>query len=234
MITAEHITVRYDRKVALDDVSFHVNRGDYLAIVGENGSGKSTLIKALLGLKKIDSGRLSMDSALRIGYLPQLDESMASFPAKVKDIVRMGLLNRMGVRFFYRPSEKREADRAMEKVDMAVLAEKPFSELSGGQKQRVLLARALVSSREILFLDEPTTGLDPMATAELYDILDALNRDGLTILMVTHDVKTAIACAGKILHLSGKTVFFGDKTAYMQTDEFRNLSGVHHHDTDLH
>lgn len=230
MIKVQHLTVKYEKKIALEDISFDVKEGDYLAIVGQNGSGKSTLMKTLLGLKSASGGTISMGSFEKIGYLPQLDESLDNFPARVEEIVKIGLLNQVSFPYFYGKKEKERVNEVLEELKIYDLKKKYFGALSGGQKQRVLLARALIASRDILFLDEPTTGLDPIATKEFYDCLDELSLQGLTIVMITHDVQTAVNCAKSILHVNRKRLFFGAKEDYVQTEFYRLLSGVHIHD----
>ena len=230
MVTVDHLTVKYEKKIALEDISFTVAPGDYLAIVGQNGSGKSTLMKTLLGLKSPNGGSFSMGEFKKIGYLPQLDESLDNFPARVEEIVKIGLLNQSNFPYFYGKKERDKVDTVLKELRIYDLKKKYFGALSGGQKQRVLLARALVASQDILFLDEPTTGLDPIATKEFYDCLDQLSLQGLTIVMITHDVQTAVNCAKSILHVHQKMLFFGSKEDYLQTKYYTMLSGVHIHD----
>lgn len=230
MIRVTDLQVNYDSKIALADVTFDVCKGDYLAIVGENGSGKSTLLKTILGLKKPNKGIVEFSDKLKLGYLPQMDESMKDFPATVIEIIKMGYLNKMNHHICYPKKAINKVYEVMEKLNISDLKKKYFKNLSGGQRQRVLLARALVASDELLILDEPTTGLDPIATLEFYNELDRLNHEGLTIITVTHDVKTAVSCASKILHLNQKVLFFGSKEDYLSSDLFKLFGEVHLHD----
>ena len=199
-------------------LSFEVFAGDYLCIVGENGSGKSTLMKTILGLQMPISGRILTGDGLRkneIGYLPQQTVVQKDFPASVREIVLSGCQGRCGSRPFYSKEEKKLAADAMEKMQITPLAKRCYRTLSGGQQQRVLLARALCATRKMLLLDEPVSGLDPKVTAEMYALIQKLNyEDGITVVMISHDLNAALQYASHILHI-GDTVFFGTKAAYL-------------------
>lgn len=218
-ITGEALTLGYDGKAVLRDLNFTVEAGDYLCIVGENGSGKTTLMKTLLGLQPPLAGQIRLGEGLTrkdIGYLPQQTEVQRDFPALVREIVRSGFQGRCGLRPFYTRQEKAEADRMLQKVGAAELAGRCYRELSGGQQQRVLLARALCAAHKVLVLDEPVTGLDPEAAAQMYRLVADLKAEGITILMVTHDVGPALQAANRILHIGG-TVFCGSRQDYLQS-----------------
>lgn len=221
LIKCDGISLGYEGHVIVPELSFEVNAGDYLCVVGENGSGKSTLIKTLLGLIPPVAGKVETGEGLRqteIGYLPQQTLVQRDFPASVWEIVLSGNTNRMGFRPFYNSEEKERARSAMEKMDITPLKKRCYRELSGGQQQRVLLARALCATKKALLLDEPVSGLDPRVTAEMYELIERLNReDGITVVMISHDVAAAIRYADHILHI-GKTVFFGTKDEYLRTD----------------
>lgn len=227
MLAVKDLTIKYKNNVILDNVSFNIKKGDYLAIVGENGSGKSTLVKAMLGLKDY-TGTIDLSAFKSVGYLPQVDESLENFPTTVYEIVSLGLVNQ--IRFFFKKSDRKKIDETLKRLDIYDIKDSYFGALSGGQRQRVLLARALVSGSDILFLDEPTTGLDPIATEELYNIIDRLNEEGVTIVMVTHDINTCIKCAKSVLHLNRGILFYGSKDEYLSTDLYKVISGVHAHD----
>ena len=195
--------------------------GDYLCIVGENGSGKSTLIKGLLGLLKPSGGKLTVAEGLKttgIGYLPQQTAAQKDFPASVREVVLSGCLSRRGRRPFYSKTEKDIAAANMEKLGITQLAGQCYRELSGGQQQRVLIARALCATRELLILDEPITGLDPMAIQDFYSMIRKLNReDKVAIIMVSHDLRNAVEEANKILHLQKQVLFYGPAHDYMNS-----------------
>ena len=220
-IVCKNLVLGYEKHAVAEDINFSVNQGDYLCILGENGSGKSTLIKTLLGLTKPLSGEIQFGerlSAKEIGYLPQQTLTQRDFPASVWEIVRSGCLNRIGFRPFYSAAEKEIARENMELLGITSLANKCYRELSGGQQQRVLLARALCATRKMLLLDEPVAGLDPKATAELYEVIYELNqKHGTTIIMVSHDIMAAVPYASHVLHLSNKPLFFGTKDDYIKS-----------------
>lgn len=218
LLTCRDITLGYDNRKIVEALSFEVNAGDYLCVVGENGSGKSTLMKTILHLQQPLSGQILTGGGLKqteIGYLPQQTVVQKDFPASVREIVLSGCLNRCGPRPFYTRAEKRMAAERMEKLGIAHLAGRCYRELSGGQQQRVLLARALCAAQKMLLLDEPAAGLDPKAAAEMYALIKSLNReDGVTILMVSHDIAAALRYASHILHIGNGKLFFGPTAEY--------------------
>ncbi|MBO5204054.1 MAG: ABC transporter ATP-binding protein [Clostridia bacterium] len=226
-LSCQGVSLGYDGKEILHDLSFTVNEGDYLCIVGENGSGKSTLMKTILGLHSPMKGKIVTGDGLKqteIGYLPQQTVVQKDFPASVREIVLSGCQARCGLRPFYNAEEKQLAAEAMEKMNITHLAKRCYRELSGGQQQRVLLARALCATRKVLLLDEPVSGLDPKVTVEMYRLIHELNvRDGITVIMISHDIAAAMRYATHILHI-GKTVFFGTKLEYMDSDIGRGFT----------
>lgn len=220
-ITGENLTLGYEGKAVLRDLNFTVEAGDYLCIVGANGSGKTTLMKTLLGLQPPLGGTIRFGDGLtrrEIGYLPQQTQVQRDFPALVREIVRSGFQGRCGLRPWYTAQEKEEADRMLQKVGAADLAGRCYRELSGGQQQRVLLARALCAARKALLLDEPVTGLDPEAAAQMYRLIGDLHAEGVTILMITHDLGPALQQATRILHIA-TPVFCGSPRDYLRRTE---------------
>lgn len=228
LLTCENLALGYENTPVAEGLSFHVNAGDYLCIVGENGSGKTTLMKTILGLQSPLSGQIVTGDGLRrteIGYLPQQTAVQRDFPASVCEIVLSGCLSRSGTRPFYTKEEKHLATENMEKMGLTGLSRRCYRELSGGQQQRVLLARALCATRKMLLLDEPAAGLDPMVTAELYTLIEQLNhRDGITVIMISHDVAAAVKYASHILHIGHRPLFFGSKADYLQSGVGRIFS----------
>ena len=198
---------------AVKNASFSVEKGDYLVILGENGSGKSTLVRAILGLVRPAKGQILYGDGLKraqIGYLPQKSAAQRDFPASVEEVVRSGLVNRLGGRMWLGAQQKRRAAEKMRLMDVENMKNRPYRTLSGGQQQRVLLARALCATDSILLLDEPVTGLDPDATEEMYGVIRALNREHNTaIVMVSHDVNAALRDANKVLVMDHGVDFFG-------------------------
>lgn len=220
LITCENLTLAYDTGVVASGVSFALEAGNYLCIVGENGSGKSTLIKSILGLHPIHSGEMTVSPEIRkegIGYLPQHTPAQRDFPASVKEIVRSGCLRRAGLRPFLRRSDKMLADEAMTRMGIDHLAGRCYRELSGGQQQRVLLARAFCATGQLILLDEPIAGLDPLAMTEMYNMIADMNREGVAVIMVSHDVSAAVQYATHILHMGKTTSFFGTTEEYLAT-----------------
>ncbi|SHJ41120.1 metal ABC transporter ATP-binding protein [Lutispora thermophila] len=227
-LVCQNLSIGYDGKAILNDLSFSVNAGDYLCILGENGSGKSTLMKTILGLQSPINGKVMTGDGLRpneIGYLPQQTMVQKDFPASVREVVISGCHGRCGFRPFYSRKEKELADKMMEKMGVGHLSKCCYRELSGGQQQRVLLARALCATQKILLLDEPFAGLDPKVTGQLYELIDELNhRDGITIIMISHDINIALEHASHILHI-GKNVFYGTKEEYVERGAWHMLVG---------
>lgn len=232
LISCDNLSLGYDGKEILHGLSFMVDQGEYLCVVGENGSGKSTLMRTILGLQSPLSGAVHTGDGLRpneIGYLPQQTVVQKDFPASVWEIVLSGCQSKCGLRPFYRKEDKVMAQKMLEKLGLTALKKRCYRELSGGQQQRVLLARALCATRSLLLLDEPVSGLDPMVTAELYQIIQGLNReDGITIIMISHDIAAAIKYASHILHI-GPTIYYGTKEDYVNSplgQRFLEESGV--------
>lgn len=220
MLTVRNLSLGYDSHMIIKDLNFTVNTGDYLCIVGENGSGKSTLMKTLLHLMEPAGGEIVMGDGLKeneIGYLPQQTIVQRDFPASVREIVMSGCQARCGLRPFYNKEEKGLAQSNMERMGITDLADRCYRELSGGQQQRVLLARALCATRKILLLDEPVSGLDPNVTAQMYDLIHRLNTEGITIIMISHDIMAAVRYASHILHI-GDRVFFGTREEYKRSE----------------
>ena len=223
-ITCSDLALGYDGVIVCENLNFTVNKGDYICIVGDNGSGKSTLMKALLGLKMPDSGRIIRGEGMSggsIGYLPQQSDYQRDFPAAVREVVISGRVATLGARFFYNRGDKLAAHDAMRLLGICDIADKPYGELSGGQQQRTLLARALCAAREIILLDEPVAGLDPVATSEMYKLIRRINREsGITVIMITHDISAAVKYASGILHMGAHPEFFSSVKEYMDSPCF--------------
>lgn len=221
LLTCENASLAYDGRVVISGLDFSVEQGDLLCVTGENGAGKSTLIKGLLGLLRPKAGRIYTGDGLKhreIGYLPQQNRLQRDFPASVEEVVLSGCLNSIGHRPFYSAAEKARARDNMERMGIASISKECYGLLSGGQQRRVLLARALCATHRLLLLDEPAAGLDPIATAELYNMISILNHQhGITIIMVSHDIPSAVAIAKHILHLGNGGIFYGTPEEYRAT-----------------
>lgn len=228
LISCRDVCLSYENNTVIKNLSFNVEAGDYLCIVGENGSGKSTLVKAMLGLKETASGHLHFGEGIKkgeIGYLAQQTTAQKDFPASVYEVVISGCLADKRS-LFYTKKQKALVKENMEKLDVFSLKSRCFRELSGGQQQRVLLARALCATKKLILLDEPVTGLDPVVTSELYSIIRSINSDyGITIVMVSHDLDAAIKNASHILHLSKNDYFYGTVENYLSSDIYRSFTG---------
>ena len=220
-LICKNMELGYEGMTVAQGISFTINEGDYVCILGENGSGKSTLVKAILGLISPLGGEMIRTGGVKkneIGYLPQQTVVQKDFPASVKEIVLSGFISKAGLRPFYTKAEKELARKTMERLDIIGLEKRCYRELSGGQQQRVLLARALCAAGRMLLLDEPVTGLDPKAQAELYELVSGLNKEGVTIIMVSHDVAASVKYASHILHIGEKKqLFFGKTEDYLQS-----------------
>ncbi len=218
VVEMDRVTVRYQQLVALEEVTLKVAPGEFVAIIGPNGSGKTTLIKALLGLVRPVAGTVrifgkpvsSLDEDwTRIGYVPQAAQIDLRFPLQVFDAVLMGRYGQLGL--IRRPGERdREAARkALNRVGMADLAQRPIGRLSGGQRQRILVARALATEPDLLLLDEPTTSVDVGATEGLFDLLEGLHREGITILVVSHDIGVVAQHVDQLVCVNRRLVAHG-------------------------
>lgn len=228
-LICKNLSLGYDAKEIISDLSFAVSAGDYLCIIGENGSGKTTLMKTLLGLHAPMGGTIETGDELKqseIGYLPQQTVVQKDFPASVEEIVLSGCQGRCGLRPFYSKEEKQIAISAMEKMNITPIRKRCYRELSGGQQQRVLLARALCATRKLLLLDEPVSGLDPKVTREMYRLIAELNKkDGITIIMISHDINATVNYASHILYI-GKEIFFGTKDEYLKSNIAKHFTLV--------
>ncbi|MBR2315485.1 MAG: metal ABC transporter ATP-binding protein [Clostridia bacterium] len=230
LIKCENVALAYDGKEVASDISFQVNKNDYLCIIGENGSGKSSLIKAILGLIKPTRGQIVFGDGLKqneIGYLPQQTAVQKDFPASVNEVVLSGCLNSSKpFAPFYTKEQKNKAYENMEKLQISDLRDKCYRELSGGQQQRVLLARALCATKSLLLLDEPVTGLDPIVTNDFYKLINETNVGmDITVIMVSHDIASAVENSTHILHLQHKQLFYGKTKDYLETDLGKYFSG---------
>ena len=220
-IICQDLKLGFGTNILVEHLSFTIEKGNYLCIVGENGAGKSTLLRALLGLLKPLSGSILLGGGLRrkeIGYLPQQTFVQRDFPASVREVVFSGCQGRCGLRPFYNREEKQIAENAMKQMEITGLAGTCYRDLSGGQQQRVLLARALCASDKLLVLDEPVSGLDPKMAETMYRLVARINREmGITIIMISHDVREAIPYATHILHMD-RDYFFGTAEAYRNSE----------------
>jgi zinc transport system ATP-binding protein len=230
ILELKNVTVNYGKIPAITDVTFNVEEGDYLGIIGPNGSGKTTLIKTILGLLPVSGGEIRLsyrNGRASVGYVPQKNSASEKyFPATVKEIVSTGLLSsKKGLKFISK-SDHNKVDAMLEKLHIADLCAKKIQSLSGGQYQRVLLARALVNEPKLLILDEPTSALDPLIREELYTLLSEFNTaGGITILLVSHDIGSIGKYTKKMLYLDRKLVFYGSYGDFCGSDTMTEYFG---------
>ena len=226
LLTCRDVAFAYEGRVVVSDIQLSVDEGDYLCIVGENGSGKSTLVKGLLGLMEPCEGKITYGDGLKqaeIGYLPQKNATQRDFPASVWEVVTSGFAARS---LFLTREQRKTAEGNLSLLRIGELRRLSFQELSGGQQQRVLLARALCATQKLLLLDEPVAGLDPVATKDMYEVIDDLHRNrGVTIIMISHDISAAARYAKHILHLRHEPLFYGTAGDYAQTALCRAFTG---------
>jgi zinc transport system ATP-binding protein len=195
-IKIEGLTAGYDGRAVFSNVDLELKDRDFLAIIGPNGGGKTTLFRAILGLISPMKGTVKVfgeepaGSPSGIGYVPQNENLDSEYPISAREVVLMGMRCKKGLRPFYSKEEKEAAERAMEYAEVSDFADSRISKLSGGQRQRVYLARALAPEPKILMLDEPTASLDPSMKDCTYDILRKLNKDGVAIMLITHDMSS--------------------------------------------
>ena len=237
IVSTELLACSYREGRVLEDISFKVERGDYVGIVGPNGSGKSTLVKALLGLVNICNGTAalfgvklsSFSDWQRVGYLPQsLHLVNPVFPATVHETVGLGLLSRKRFPKSLNRIDKGIIDDTLYELGIYDLKRNLIGELSGGQLQRVLLARAIVNDPELLILDEPTAALDPETRERFYTMIADINRTrGVTVLLVTHDSGAIGQHASKMLYLDKNILFFGSFDEFCLSPEMSSLFGEH-------
>ena len=220
-LLCKNLTIGYEDGVVARGIDFSVNKGDYLCILGENGSGKTTLMKTLLQLTPPLEGHIQFNVGSRgsIGYMPQATIVQKDFPASVEEIVLSGCLKKTGKNPFFKKTHKVQAHVNMKKMNICDLAKYSYKNLSGGQQQRVLLARALCAAEDMLLLDEPTAGLDAASTAEMYEYINKLNKEGMTIIMISHDLE-AVKYASHILE-------FDETIDFMTKEDYEARKAVH-------
>ncbi len=229
IVEVKNLTMSYEREEVLKNVSFSLEQGEWLSIVGENGSGKTTLLKGIAGLLSPKEGSVDFGCGLtrrKIGYLPQQTAVQRDFPACVHEVVQSGCTGGSRVLGMRSRADKQRAHNAIHELGIEHIHHRPYCDLSGGQQQRVLLARALCATEKLLLLDEPVTGLDPIVSAELYESIASLNKKrGVAVIMVSHDIAGAVRYSDKILHIGSGVEFFGTTEEYLASDLGKRFSG---------
>jgi zinc transport system ATP-binding protein len=235
LVVLRDVSFAYDGAPVLIDIDLVIEEGDFLAIIGPNGSGKTTLVKLILGLLRPTAGRIEIFGKPpaqfsdwdKVGYVPQKATHIDPFfPASVDEVVGMALMSSRRQRGAKGREARARVRRALEAVGMSEFGKEPIGRLSGGQQQRVFIARALVTSPRVLFLDEPTTGVDSETQTGFYDMLDRLNRsEGLTIVLVTHDIGIVNKHVNRVACLNQRLIYHGDHAAFCTSDAFRDMIG---------
>ena len=244
LISLKDVCVYYQDLLALCDVDLEINRGEFHSIIGPNGAGKTTLLKVILGLIKPDRGEVKVlgeepwkhnKSGKKVGYVPQVMSVDISFPVNVSEVVLMGRYSKIGLLKPPSGPDRQKALEAMNRVGIEDLASRPLAKLSGGQRQRVFLARALSSEPEILILDEPTTGVDSATTESFYELLQKLKKDGITIVIVSHEISVVASHVDKIACLNKKLIAHGRPEEVLKEKHLEEMYGCqalllfHHH-----
>ena len=234
IIELDHVTVTFQDLLALDDVSLTVPAGSFLAVIGPNGAGKTTLLQVILGLIRPVRGNVKIfgkgpaelgGERRRVGYVPQIMSVDLNFPVSVGEVVLMGRYGRIGL--LRRPSavDRAAALQAMKRVGIADLADRPIRRLSGGQRQRAFLARALANEPDLLLLDEPTTGVDAASSESLYELLRLLHADGITMLVVSHDVGVVASYVEGVVCINRRLVVHGRPEEVLGSEELAKMYG---------
>ena len=230
VLDVSHLTVRYNGRMALEDVTFHLHEGERIAIVGPNGAGKSTLIKAVAGVLQPHSGEVSIYGSrpgghVCIGYIPQRNQVDWNFPVSVADVVMMGRSAKLGPLNWPHKRDWDVVHHALETVELSNLAARQISQLSGGQQQRMFIARALAQEAELMLMDEPLTGLDAPSQEGILNLLDRLQQEKVTVMVATHDLDQAASHFDRIMLLNHRLVAFGEPGEVLHTDNLLQAYG---------
>lgn len=216
LLELRKVSFGYGAMPVLEDISVHIHRGQFVALVGPSGAGKTTLLKLILGTLQPTHGKIYSRGELlqnghtpRVGYVPQLETVDWNFPITVEQAVWMGQIGNKNIWPWMNPEERKQVQAVLERLGIANLAQRHIRDLSGGQQQRVFLARALISKPDLLVLDEPTVGLDIQTAEMILVLLAELNRQGVTLLMTTHDLNAAAAHLPWVICLNQKVIAQG-------------------------
>ena len=239
LISVENVSFGFQGLQVLRNISFSLSRGDFMALIGPNGSGKTTLIRIILGTLKPSGGRVLLmgqeagqfNQWERIGYVPQKATHVDPyFPASVREVVALGLLSKKRFPRLLTRRDEAAIEKALEQVDMKELKNRRIGELSGGQQQRAFIARAIVNGPDVLFLDEPTAGVDAETQTRFYDMLAELNHNrGLTIALITHDFGIITKHANRVACLNQRLFFHGTHEEFCSSEVVQDLLRGEHH-----
>jgi manganese/iron transport system ATP-binding protein len=226
------LNVSYQNGKALDDISFRLNTGERVAVVGPNGAGKSTLFKVIAGVLSPTNGEVKVYGSgpgghICIAYLPQRSQVDWAFPVNVTDVVMMGRIGKLGILRWPGRRDWKFVQRCLEEVGLADLAKRQIGELSGGQQQRMFIARALAQEAELMLMDEPLTGLDIQSQENILEILEKLQRRGVTIMIATHDLDQAAGRFDRVMLLNRSLMSFGSPAQVFTPEQLRAAYGGH-------
>lgn len=233
IVELSNVDFGYTATPVVEDISLCIDSGEYVAIVGPNGSGKSTLMKLMLGLLRPDEGTARIfgepshkfDDGARIGYVAQHASASKEMPITVREVVKMGRFPHVG--FGRLTADDWDiVDRALETVGMTSFANRRVTQLSGGQRQRAFIARALASEADLLVLDEPTVGVDAESVEAFYDLLEILNEEGITILLIEHDLSAVTEHAERVVCLNREIYFDGPTGEFVESDALGRAFGT--------
>ncbi len=230
VLDVSSLTVRYNGRVALEDITFHLHEGERVAIVGPNGAGKSTLIKVIAGVLQPNSGEVNIFGSrprghVCIGYIPQRNQVDWAFPVSVADVVMMGRSAKLGPLNWPHKKDWEVVHHALETVELSHLAARQISQLSGGQQQRMFIARALAQESELMLMDEPLTGLDTPSQEGILNLLDRLKAEKVTVMVATHDLDQAASHFDRIMLLNHKMIAFDEPQKVLHTDNLLKAYG---------
>jgi len=230
ILDVSNLTVRYNGRVALEDVTFHLHEGERVAVVGPNGAGKITLFKVVAGVLQPQIGEVNIYGSrprghVCIGYIPQRSQVDWAFPVSVADVVMMGRSAKLGPLNWPRKKDWDTVNHALETVELSNLASRQISQLSGGQQQRMFIARALAQEAELMLMDEPLTGLDTPSQDGILNLLDRLKQEKVTVMVATHDLDQAASHFDRILLLNHRLVAFGEPAEVLHTDNLISAYG---------
>lgn len=230
ILDVSHLTIRYNGRVALENVTFHLHESERVAVVGPNGAGKSTLFKVVAGVLHPTSGDVKIFGSrpgghVCIGYIPQRSQVDWNFPVTVADVVMMGRSAKLGPLNWPHKRDREHVHRALETVDLSNLAARQIGQLSGGQQQRMFIARALAQEAELMLMDEPLTGLDTPSQEGILDLLDRLKKERVTVMVATHDLDQAATHFDRIMLLNHRIVAFGEPKTVMQAENLLRAYG---------
>lgn len=230
ILDVQNITVRYNGRVALEDVTFHLHAGERIAVVGPNGAGKSTLFQVVSGVLQPSAGEVNIFGSrprghVCIAYIPQRSQVDWNFPVSVADVVMMGRSAKLGMLNWPHKSDWEYVHRALEIVELSDLAQRQIGQLSGGQQQRMFIARALAQEAELMLMDEPLSGLDTPSQEGLLNLLDTLRNQHVTVMVATHDLDQAARHFDRIMLLNHRIIAFDLPQNVLHTDHLLQAYG---------